>query len=53
MITELSNDEHKVITAVGFLTKNNLEIIHKTTKIKFGKIYKKDLIDYTKKKQTL
>jgi len=49
MITELSNDEHKVITAVGFLTKNNLEIIHKTTKIKFGKIYKKDLIDYTKK----
>ena len=49
MLTELSNNVHKVITAVGFLTKKNLEIIHKTTKVKFGKISKEDLISYTKK----
>ena len=49
MLTELSNNVHKVITAVGFLTKKKLEIIHKTTKVTFGKISKEDLISYTKK----
>jgi len=48
MLTELSNNVHKVITAVGFLTKKKLEIIHKTTKVKFGKVSKEDLINYTK-----
>ena len=47
MLNELSNNAHQVITAVGFLTKKNLEIIHKTTKVKFGKVCKEDLINYT------
>ena len=47
MLNELSNNTHQVITAVGFLTKKNLEIIHKTTKVKFGKVCKEDLINYT------
>ena len=47
MLNELSNNVHQVITAVGFLTKKNLEIIHKTTKVKFGKVSKEDLINYT------
>ena len=49
MLKKLSNKEHKVITAVGFLTKNNWEVIHKTTKIKFGKIFENDIINYTEK----
>jgi len=47
MLNELSNNVHQVITAVGFLTKKKLEIIHKTTKVKFGKVSKEDLINYT------
>ena len=47
MLNELSNNAHQVITAVGFLTKKKLEIIHKTTKVKFGKVSKEDLINYT------
>jgi len=49
MLIQLSNEIHKVITAVGFLTKNSLEIIHKTTKVKFGKISKEDLSNYINK----
>ena len=49
MLIELSNNVHQVITAVGFLTKKKLEIIHKITKVKFGKVSKDELISYINK----
>jgi len=49
MLKKLSNSEHKVITAVGFLTINHWECIHEITKVKFGKISNNEIIKYTEK----
>ena len=38
MLIRLSNSTHEVITAVGFLQKQKLEIIHEVSKVTFRKI---------------
>ena len=35
MLKKLSNSTHEVITAVGFLQKQKLEIIHEVSKVTF------------------
>jgi septum formation protein len=46
ILYELSEDSHQVITAVGFLQKNNWECIHVVSKVTFGSISKKDIKAY-------
>ena len=38
MLKKLSNSTHEVITNVGFLQKQKLEIIHEVSKVTFRKI---------------
>ena len=48
MLIRLSNSTHKVITAVGFLQKQKLEIIHEVSKVTFRKISNLEIEKYIK-----
>ena len=46
MLNRLSNSKHKVITAVGFLTKEEFEMIHEISTVTFGKLSKDEIDNY-------
>ena len=48
MLKRLSNSTHEVITAVGFLQKQKLEIIHEVSKVTFKKISNLEIEKYIK-----
>ena len=48
MLIRLSDSTHKVITAVGFLQKQKLEIIHEVSKVTFRKISDLEIEKYIK-----
>ena len=48
MLNKLSNSTHEVITAVGFLQKHKLEIIHEVSKVTFRKISNLEIEKYIK-----
>ncbi len=48
MLKKLSNSTHEVITAVGFLQKQKLEIIHEVSKVTFRKISNLEIEKYIK-----
>ena len=48
MLKRLSNSTHEVITAVGFLQKQKLEIIHEVSKVTFRKISNLEIEKYIK-----
>ncbi|MFL2598895.1 MAG: Maf family nucleotide pyrophosphatase [Flavobacteriaceae bacterium] len=48
MLMTLSNDSHEVITAVGFLQKDNWELIYEVSRVTFGKINDLEIENYIK-----
>tara|TARA_Y100001958_G_C21199151_1_gene526030 strand:- start:379 stop:963 length:585 start_codon:yes stop_codon:yes gene_type:complete len=46
MLKKLSNSSHKVITAVCFLTKEKIEIIHEVSTVTFGQVSENEINDY-------
>ena len=48
MLNRLSNSKHKVITAVGFLTKEEFEMIHEISTVTFGKLSEDEIDNYIK-----
>ncbi len=48
MLKKLSNSSHKVITAVCFLTKEKIEIIHEVSTVTFGQVSENEINDYIK-----
>lgn len=46
MLKKLSNSSHEVITAVCFLTKEKIEIIHEVSTVTFGQISENEINDY-------
>ena len=48
MLKKLSNSSHEVITAVCFLTKEKIEIIHEVSTVTFGKVSEDEINDYIK-----
>lgn len=48
MLNRLSNSKHKVITAVGFLTKEEFEMIHEISTVTFGKLSEEEIENYIK-----
>ena len=46
MLKKLSNSSHEVITAVCFLTKEKIEIIHEVSTVTFGKVSENEINDY-------
>ena len=53
MLNRLSNNQHEVITAVGFLTKENFEMIHEISIVTFGKLTKVEIDNYIKTRSPL
>ena len=48
MLKKLSNSSHEVITAVCFLTKEKIEIIHEVSTVTFGQVSENEINDYIK-----
>ena len=48
MLKKLSNSSHEVITAVCFLTKEKIEIIHEVSTVTFGQVSENEINDYVK-----
>ena len=48
MLNRLSNSKHQVITAVGFLTKEEFEMIHEISTVTFGKLSEEEIENYIK-----
>ena len=48
MLNKLSNSSHEVITAVCFLTKEKIEIIHEVSTVTFGQVSENEINDYIK-----
>ena len=48
MLKKLSNSSHDVITAVCFLTKEKIEIIHEVSTVTFGQVSENEINDYIK-----
>ena len=48
MLKKLSNSSHEVITAVCFLTKEKIEIIHEVSTVTFGKLSEEEIENYIK-----
>ena len=48
MLNKLSNSSHDVITAVCFLTKEKIEIIHEVSTVTFGQVSENEINDYVK-----
>tara|TARA_B100000035_G_scaffold266533_1_gene239259 strand:+ start:282 stop:866 length:585 start_codon:yes stop_codon:yes gene_type:complete len=46
MLKKLSNSSHEVITAVCFLTKEKIEIIHEVSTVTFGQVSENEINDY-------
>ena len=46
MLNRLSNCQHQVITAVGFLTKEKFEMIHEVSTVTFGKFSEDEIDNY-------
>ena len=46
MLKKLSNSSHEVITAVSFLTKEKIEIIHEVSTVTFGQVSENEINDY-------
>ena len=46
MLKKLSNSSHDVITAVCFLTKEKIEIIHEVSTVTFGQVSENEINDY-------
>ena len=46
MLKKLSNCSHEVITAVCFLTKEKIEIIHEVSTVTFGQVSENEINDY-------
>ena len=53
MLNRLSNNQHEVITAVGFLTKENFEMIHEISTVTFGKLTEVEIDNYIKTRSPL
>ena len=53
MLNRLSNNQHEVITAVGFLTKEKFEMIHEISTVSFGKLTEVEIDNYIKTKSPL
>ena len=53
MLNRLSNNQHEVITAVGFLTKENFEMIHEISIVTFGKLTEVEIDNYIKTRSPL
>ena len=53
MLYRLSNDQHEVITAVGFLTKEKFEMIHEISTVTFGKLTEVEIDNYIKTRSPL
>ena len=48
MLKKLSNSSHEVITAVCFLTKEKIEIIHEVSTVTFGEVSEDEINEYIK-----
>lgn len=48
MLNKLSNSSHDVITAVCFLTKEKIEIIHEVSTVTFGEVSEDEINEYIK-----
>lgn len=48
MLKKLSNSSHDVITAVCFLTKEKIEIIHEVSTVTFGEVSEDEINEYIK-----
>ena len=48
LLKKLSNSSHEVITAVCFLTKEKIEIIHEVSTVTFGQVSENEINDYIK-----
>ena len=48
MLNKLSNSSHDVITAVCFLTKEKIEIIHEVSTVTFGEVSEDEISEYIK-----
>ena len=48
MLVSLSNSSHEVITSVGFLQKEKIEIIYEVSKVTFGSLSDEEIKEYIK-----
>ena len=53
MLNRLSDSQHQVITAVGFLTKEKIEMIHEVSTVTFGKLSEEEIYNYIKTRSPL
>ena len=53
MLKSLSSNSHEVITAVGFLQKNNWQTIYEISKVTFGLISEKEILSYIETGSTM
>ena len=53
MLNRLSDSQHQVITAVCFLTKEKIEMIHEVSTVTFGKLSEDEIHNYIKTRSPL